>query len=167
MEKSENSTWGMFSHVQNVARSFLPSDFSFTNRTSACLAAERSGKPAYQSEYDIRLQPVITYIPSALLDSVLTTSCLSSSTESNSAIILTMRSVIIGVGRIVVYTLRAPAVFVLPAPIELFSNGPWSAATRAEELLLGEVNGIFRMSGVRDVLSHGVYTEPVLWRAVS
>src|SRR5260370_41578438 len=103
----------MFSHVQNIARSFSPSDFSFTNRTYACLVAERSGKPAYQSEYDIRLQPVITYIPSALLDSVLTTSCLASSTESNSAIILTMRSLTMGVGRIVVYTLRAPACFIL------------------------------------------------------
>ncbi len=54
LEKSENNTWGIFSLVQNVARSFSPLVFSFTNSTSACLAAERSGKPVYQSEYDIR-----------------------------------------------------------------------------------------------------------------
>lgn len=46
LEKSGNRRWGMFSLVQYVARSFSPFDFSFTNRTSACLAAERSGKPA-------------------------------------------------------------------------------------------------------------------------
>ena len=43
LEKSEKSTCGMFSLVQYVARSFSPSALSFTNSTSACFAADRSG----------------------------------------------------------------------------------------------------------------------------
>ncbi|SRR6266478_7657838 len=39
--------------------------------------------------------------------------------------------------------LRAPAVVVLPAPIELFSNAPWSAVTRAEELVLSPTRTLF------------------------
>jgi hypothetical protein len=39
--------------------------------------------------------------------------------------------------------LRAPAGFVLPAPIELFSNAPWSATTRAEELALSPMAAFF------------------------
>jgi len=43
LEKSENSTCGMSSLLQYVARSLSPSDFSFTNSTSACFAADMSG----------------------------------------------------------------------------------------------------------------------------
>ena len=43
LEKSENSTCGMSSLLQYVARSLSPSDFSFTNSTSACFAADKSG----------------------------------------------------------------------------------------------------------------------------
>ena len=61
LEKSENSTCEMFSLVQYVARSFSPSAFSFTNSTSACFAADRSGYHAHQYRYGNRWDPRMSY----------------------------------------------------------------------------------------------------------
>ena len=47
--KSAKRMCGMRSRVQYAARSFSPSGFSFTNRTSACRAADMSGGVVYQS----------------------------------------------------------------------------------------------------------------------